>query len=162
MRELAYAGIIAPAEAPVPDRMLSIVTHGMAHVPIIPVSSTAELVTRLDALRRQCTASVPRRSYAQAMAEVRALASHCVHGQALSHERVNILTDISSGLGSLAQLVFNTEGRRKLCDLLEDEDGNRVISFFVNGHETTLRLEMQMREQAAQASGNWQMRPGKP
>ncbi|PTB47092.1 uncharacterized protein TrAFT101_003471 [Trichoderma asperellum] len=148
---------MASAEAPVPDRILSILTQGMAHVPIIPVSSTAELVTRLDVLRRQCTANVPRQSHAQEMAEVRALASHCVHGQALSHERVNVLTDISSGLGSLAQLAFDREGRRKLCDLLEDEEGNRVISFFVNGHETTLRLEMRMREQAAQAPRNLQM-----
>lgn len=142
---------------------LSIVTQGMDHVPTIPVSSTAELVTRLDALRRQCTASVPRQSYAQQMAEVRALASHCVHGQALSHERVNILTDISTGLGSLAQLVFIPEEKRKLCDLLEDEEGNRVMTFFVHGHESTLRLEMRMRtrQQAAQASRNLQMGPAK-
>lgn len=136
--------------------MPSIVTQGMAHVPMIPISSIAELVTRLDALRRQCTASTPGRSHAQEVAEVRALASHCVHGQALSHEHVNILTDISSGLGSLAQLVFNAEGRRKLCDLLEDEEGNRVISFFVHGHETTLRMEKRMWEQAAQSSRNLQ------
>ncbi|KAL7974015.1 hypothetical protein HDV63DRAFT_366437 [Trichoderma sp. SZMC 28014] len=128
----------------------------MAHVPIIPVSSIAELVTRLDALRRQCTASVPRQSYVQEMAEVRALASHCVPGQPLSHERVNILTDISSGLGDLAQLVFSAEGRRKLCDLLDDKEGNRVMAFFVHGHESALRLEMRMWKQAAQASGHVQ------
>ncbi|KAM0252558.1 hypothetical protein ACHAQJ_007641 [Trichoderma viride] len=121
----------------------------MTHVPIVPISSATELVARLDALRRQCTASVPRRSYAEEMAEIRGLASQCVHGQALSHQHVNILTDISTGLGSLAQLVFSTEGRRKLCDLLEDVEGNRVISFFANGHETTRRLEMRMREQAS-------------
>lgn len=129
----------------------------MAHVPIIPVSSTAELVTRLDALRRQCTVNVPRQSHAQEMAEVRALAAHCVHGRALSQECVNILTDVSSGLGSLAQLMFSTEGRRKLCDLLEDEEGNRLMAFFVHGHESALRLEMRMREQAAQASGQVQL-----
>jgi hypothetical protein len=121
----------------------------MAHVPIVPISSATELVARLDALRRQCTASVPQRSYVEEVAETRALAPQCVHGQALSQQHVNILTDISTGLGSLAQLVFSTEGRRKLCDLLEDVEGNRVISFFANGHETTRRFEMRMREQAS-------------
>ncbi|KAL7927471.1 hypothetical protein ACQKWADRAFT_276828 [Trichoderma austrokoningii] len=137
--------------------MRSILTEGMAHVPIIPVSTTTELVTRLDALRRQCTASAPRQSHAQKVAEIRALGAHCVQGQALSHERVNILTDISSGLGDLAQLMFSTEGRRKLCDLLGDEEGNQVIAFFVHGHESTFELERMMREQAAQGSRNAQL-----
>ncbi|KAK4062631.1 uncharacterized protein Triagg1_9872 [Trichoderma aggressivum f. europaeum] len=124
----------------------SIVTHGMASVPIIPMSSAAELVGRLDALRRQCaqahTASVSRRSRsrADAVAEIRGLASHCVHGQALPREHVDILTDVSAGLGSLAQLVFSADGQRKICDLLGDAQGGRVISFFTHGHEANRRL----------------------
>ncbi|KAL7790412.1 optic atrophy 3 domain-containing protein [Trichoderma ceciliae] len=136
-------------------QMSTIVTHGMVHVPIIPISSAMELVVRLDALRRQCTASVPRRGYAEEMAEIRGLASHCVHGQALSHGQVDILTDISTGLGSLAQLVLSAEGQRKICDLLGDVEGKRVISFFVNGHETNRRLEIWTREQGP---GNEQTR----
>ncbi|KAJ4860319.1 hypothetical protein T069G_05307 [Trichoderma breve] len=125
----------------------SIVTHGMASVPIIPMSSAAELVGRLDALRRQCapahTASVSRRrSHADGVAEIRGLASHCVHGQALPPEHVDILTDVSAGLGSLAQLVFSVEGQRKICDLLGDAQGGRVISFFTHGHEANRRLSI--------------------
>ncbi|KAL6810878.1 hypothetical protein GGI42DRAFT_200707 [Trichoderma sp. SZMC 28013] len=126
------------------DLQMSIVTHGMASVPIIPMSSAAELVGRLDALRRQCaeahTASVSRRSHADAVAEIRGLASHCVHGQALPPRQVDILTDVSAGLGSLAQLVFSADGQRKICDLLGDAQGGRVISFFTHGHEANRRL----------------------
>lgn len=138
----------ASAQAPVPDRKSpSIVTHGMASVPIIPMSSAAELVGRLDALRRQCaqahTASVSRRrSRADEVAEIRGLASHCVHGQALPPEHVDILTDVSAGLGSLAQLVFSADGQRKICDLLGDAQGGRVISFFTHGHEANRRLSI--------------------
>ncbi|EHK16586.1 uncharacterized protein TRIVIDRAFT_121142, partial [Trichoderma virens Gv29-8] len=118
------------------DLQMSIVTHGMASVPIIPMSSAAELVGRLDALRRQCVqvhaGSVSRRSHADEVAEMRGLASHCVHGQALPQEHVDILTDVSAGLGSLAQLVFSAEGQRKICDLLGDAQGSRVISFFTH------------------------------
>ncbi|KAL6833272.1 hypothetical protein J3E69DRAFT_134772 [Trichoderma sp. SZMC 28015] len=126
---------------------MSIVTHGMASVPIIPMSSAAELVGRLDALRRQCaqayTASVSRRrSHADEVAEIRGLASHCVHGQALPPEHVDILTDVSAGLGSLAQLVFSADGQRKICDLLGDAQGGRVISFFTHGHEANRRLSI--------------------
>ncbi|QYS99070.1 hypothetical protein H0G86_006218 [Trichoderma simmonsii] len=125
---------------------MSIVTHGMASVPIIPMSSAAELVGRLDALRRQCaqahTASVSRRSRTDTMAEIRGLASHCVHGQALPPEHVDILTDVSAGLGSLAQLVFSADGQRKICDLLGDAQGGRVISFFTHGHEANRRLSI--------------------
>ncbi|KAH6610866.1 hypothetical protein Trco_000886 [Trichoderma cornu-damae] len=117
------------------DLQTSLVTHDMAHVPIIPVSSAAELVARLDALRRQCTASAPSRSRAEETAEIRGLASRCVHGPALSGDHVNVLTDMSTGLGSLAQLAFSQDGRRKLCDLLGDAEGTRVISFFTDGHE---------------------------
>ncbi|KAH0527834.1 hypothetical protein TsFJ059_002766 [Trichoderma semiorbis] len=129
------------------DLQMSIMTHGMASVPIIPMSSAAELVGRLDALRRQCaqahTASVSRRrSHADEVAEIRGLASHCVHGQALPPEHVDILTDVSAGLGSLAQLVFSADGQRKICDLLGDAQGGRVISFFTHGHEANRRLSI--------------------
>ncbi|UKZ52037.1 hypothetical protein TrVGV298_005804 [Trichoderma virens] len=128
------------------DLQMSIVTHGMASVPIIPMSSAAELVGRLDALRRQCVqvhaGSVSRRSHADEVAEMRGLASHCVHGQALPQEHVDILTDVSAGLGSLAQLVFSAEGQRKICDLLGDAQGSRVISFFTHGHEANRRLSI--------------------
>lgn len=125
--------------------------HGMASVPIIPISSAAELVARLDALRRQCAnaASVSRSSHAEGMAEMRVLAAHCVHGPALSHEHVDILTDISTGLGNLAHLVFSAEGQRRICDLLGDAQGSRVISFFANGHEVNHRLSVWRRDQAS-------------
>ncbi|RFU74274.1 hypothetical protein TARUN_7971 [Trichoderma arundinaceum] len=122
------------------DLQMRIVTQGMAHVPIIPISSAAELVARLDALRRQCAAGAPRRSDVEEMAELRNLASHCVQGPALCHDHVNILTDVSTGLGGLAQLVSSTEGQRKICDLLGDVEGSRVVSFFANGHQANRRL----------------------
>ncbi|KAL7942400.1 hypothetical protein V8C42DRAFT_347885 [Trichoderma barbatum] len=143
----------ASAQAPVPDiKDPSIVTHGMPSVPIIPISSAAELVGRLDALRRQCAqvhaASVSRRSHADEEAEVRGLASHCVHGQALPQEQVDILTDISAGLGGLAQLVLSADGQRQVCDLLGDVQGSRVISFFTHGHEANRRLSLWAQHQA--------------
>ncbi|KAL7909678.1 hypothetical protein GGI35DRAFT_393023 [Trichoderma velutinum] len=142
------------------DLQMSIVTHGMASVPIIPMSSAAELVGRLDALRRQCaqahTASVSHRSHADEVAEIRVLASHCVHGQALPPEHVDILTDVSAGLGSLAQLVFSAEGQRKVCDLLGDAQGSKVISFFTHGYEANRRLSIWRQAQSSKGERDGQ------
>ncbi|EGR50597.1 uncharacterized protein TRIREDRAFT_57397, partial [Trichoderma reesei QM6a] len=128
---------------------MSIMTHGMSSIPIIPISSASELASRLDALRHQFANAAAnlsrtgsRADEAAGMEQLRDLASHCVHGQALSREHVDVVTDLSAGLGSLAQLVFSADGQRRIRDLLGDAQGGRVIAFFTHGHESSRRLDV--------------------
>ncbi|KAL6858524.1 hypothetical protein J3F83DRAFT_345654 [Trichoderma novae-zelandiae] len=136
------------------DLQMSIMTHGMSPMPIIPISSASELVSRLDALRRQFAnpTSISRTSNradeAACPALLRDLASHCVHGQALPRQHVDIVTDLSAGLASLAQLTFSADGQRRIRDLLGDEQGGRVIAFFTHGHENRRRLGVWNRDAA--------------
>ncbi|KAK1239650.1 hypothetical protein MKX07_001104 [Trichoderma sp. CBMAI-0711] len=126
----------------------SIMTHCMSSIPIIPISSASELASRMDALRRQFANAAnlsrtgSRADEAARMEQLRDLASHCVHGQPLPREHVDVVTDLSAGLGSLAQLVFSADGQRRIRDLLGDAQGGRVIAFFTHGHESSRRLDV--------------------
>ncbi|KND88654.1 hypothetical protein TOPH_06654 [Tolypocladium ophioglossoides CBS 100239] len=100
-------------------------------IPIVPISSAVELPSCLDSLRRQCTGDGPKNKQAEETSTRRDLASYCVKGQPLSESQTNVLSDICGGFGDLAQHAFNPEGQRKICDFLGDEDGHRVISFFM-------------------------------
>ncbi|KAL7820393.1 hypothetical protein V8C44DRAFT_354529 [Trichoderma aethiopicum] len=140
------------------DLQMSFMTHGISSMPIIPVSSASELPSRLDALRRQLinaanisrTRTSSRADEIACAEQLRDLASHCAHGQALPREHVDVLTDLSSGLASLAQLAFSADGQRRICDLLGDVQGGRVIAFFTHGYEKSHRLGVWGRDAGAQ------------
>ncbi|KAL6896153.1 hypothetical protein HDV57DRAFT_43423 [Trichoderma longibrachiatum] len=136
----------------------SFMTHGISSMLIIPISSASELPSRLDALRRQLASAAyisrtrtnHRADEAACAEQLRDLASHCAHGQALSREHVDVLTDLSAGLGSLAQLSFSADGQRRIRDLLGDVQGGRVIAFFTHGYEKSHRLGVWGRDAGAQ------------
>ncbi|TFB05692.1 hypothetical protein CCMA1212_002250 [Trichoderma ghanense] len=132
---------------------MSIMAHGISSMPIIPTSSASELVSRLDALRRQfanaANISISRADEEAARAEqLRDLVSRCVHGQPLPREHVDVVTDLSAGLASLARLVFSADGQRRIRDLLGDAQGGRLIAFFTHGYESSRRLGVWSRDAA--------------
>lgn len=102
-------------------------------IPIIPVSSAAELPACLDSLRRQLQ-SAPRGSNNQDLdGAARDLVSHCVRGQALSEHQTNVLTGISGGFRDLAEVAFLPANQGLVIDYLGEKDGKRLVSFLADG-----------------------------
>ncbi|PNY26220.1 Uncharacterized protein TCAP_03850 [Tolypocladium capitatum] len=87
-------------------------------IPIIPISSAAELPSCLDSLRCQCTSDGPVGRRADEASTSRDLVSHCVRGKALSDGQTNVLSDICGGFGDLAQHAFGPEGQRKMGQVM--------------------------------------------
>lgn len=102
---------------------------------MIPVSSAAELPSCLDSLRRQCaaTADAQRAHEDAATSAQRHLLAHCTRGGPLSEGQTDVLSDICTGFGHLAQRAFDRDGQDKICDFLGGADGKRVAEFLTAG-----------------------------
>lgn len=103
-------------------------------VSIMPLPSIQDVCERLNEMRRQLVRNaVINADLATNKPSLRNLASCCVAGPRLSSSQVDILTDITPGLGHLASGVLEPDGQEALFDYLGYEDGNRVLSFFTAG-----------------------------
>lgn len=119
-----------------PRRMPNIVRISIHDecIPVIPVSSAAELPCCLDSLRRQCVGVRGRRTHERAVASTRRhVLAHCTGADPLSESQTNVLSDICTGFGHLAEHAFDPDGQDRLCDFLGPTDGQRVTAFFTAG-----------------------------
>ncbi|KJZ77892.1 hypothetical protein HIM_02529 [Hirsutella minnesotensis 3608] len=108
-------------------------------MPVIPVTSSLGLPACLESLRAQCAAQ--RVSNGQRHEKVlaqRDLLAYCARGAPLSKTQTNVLSDICSSFGNLAQQTLNPGGQKRIYDYLGDVDGRRVVAFFTAGPSTGL------------------------
>lgn len=103
-------------------------------VSIMPLPSIQDVYERLNVMRRQVARNaVINADIATNKPSLRDIASCCVTGPRLSSSQVDILTDITPGLGPLASSILEPDGQEALFDSLGYEDGNRILSFFTAG-----------------------------
>ncbi|KAM4059428.1 hypothetical protein HRG_011487 [Hirsutella rhossiliensis] len=105
-------------------------------IPLIPVSSAAELPSCLESLRRQCAAAADaQQAHEQAATSTqRHLLAHCTGvGAPLGEGQTNVLSDICTGFGHLAQHALDPDGQDELCYFLGHADGQRVTAFLTAG-----------------------------
>ncbi|KAI0890045.1 uncharacterized protein GGS22DRAFT_183395 [Annulohypoxylon maeteangense] len=99
---------------------------GEFEMPVIPVNSVQMVPNSLMAFHRQIsTSSGPRRMASPAQT----LLPYCSYGPRLSEHAVNVLTDITSDMRDLLDMMTIPDGRTKIIDLLEDESEG-AISFW--------------------------------
>ncbi|KAF4965360.1 hypothetical protein FSARC_6818 [Fusarium sarcochroum] len=113
------------------SRIQAELLHSDSTVPIIPISTTQELPSCLEALRRDYTDKISP-SHEDSIAH-KDLACWCVDGKPLTRDQVNILTGITSGFRDLASHSTQPVGQAAIREYLGDQDGGRIISFFTNG-----------------------------
>ncbi|ORY66425.1 uncharacterized protein BCR38DRAFT_340338 [Pseudomassariella vexata] len=98
---------------------------GGLEMPIIPVASVETAGTTLLAFHQQLNTS----GGCQKRAEASSLLPYCSDSYTLPEHKVNLLSDITSGLRDLLEQASTAEGREKLAQYL-GPDAERVIRFW--------------------------------
>lgn len=100
-------------------------------IPVIPVSSAAQLPSCLDSLRRQCAVPGPRADGQAVASRQRHLLAHCTTGSPLSEAQARVLSDVCTGFGHLAQHAVDARGQDRICYFLGRVDGEAPLQVFV-------------------------------
>ncbi|KAI1208895.1 uncharacterized protein F4807DRAFT_137307 [Annulohypoxylon truncatum] len=99
---------------------------GDFEMPVIPVNTVEAVPNSLVAFHRQISTSSGSRRMAN---PAQTLLPYCSYGPRLSEHAVNVLTDITSGIRDLLDIMTTPVGRTKVLDLLEN-DSEGAISFW--------------------------------
>ncbi|CAM1507261.1 Fc.00g069020.m01.CDS01 [Cosmosporella sp. VM-42] len=109
---------------------------GEISMPIVPITSSRELPSCLDTLRKQFSAARSRDDDIGERAEATGthdLVQHCVPGKPLSRDQANVLTGTSTGFKDIANHISLQDSQFVLREYLGEVDARRIISFFTNG-----------------------------
>lgn len=105
---------------------------GRLDIPVIPLISADQLPECIDNLRKLLQAG-RKEATASTVSQCRDLLSSCVSGPPLSRRQTDCLSEIVGSFRELASGALTPEHRRALYDLLGEEDGNRLLSFWTDG-----------------------------
>lgn len=98
-------------------------------MPIIPLTSAAELPATLLSFSTRLTTTKPPAPFSTASAP-QALLPHCAVGSPLSPHATNVLSDINSCYSDLVDKSAKPEGQMILQDYV-GEDAERIIRFWM-------------------------------
>jgi hypothetical protein len=95
-------------------------------MPVLPISSIAELRPTLESFRREASITQPER---WSPLTLKTTVSRYVRGIALSESQTNVLTGIASNVDDLIAKASTEDGQRLIIEYLGEKDGQRVVSF---------------------------------
>jgi hypothetical protein len=100
-------------------------------VPILPISSAADLVPCLNRLRKQMEdgQNKQKEPVGAAMPSPRDVLANCTDDAPLSWRQTNVLMDMLPGFKDLALGSFNPDNKVPMNDYLGKDDGSRHVAW---------------------------------
>lgn len=116
--------------------MLIVIGRTLQHdrIQIMPLAKASQLVTTLETIQQHHRVESTRPTKFDEKLARRGILRYCVrHGLPLVDGQVDKLMHAFDGIAGLARASTTSEGTARLCHILGEEDGQRVVSFFLDG-----------------------------